>query len=115
MHYADYAFYTETFKGTMPEADFCRLAERAQAYLDGCTFGRAKAYDDAENLLKHAGCALADIYLKFENGGGIASEKVGNISVNYVAGISNSETQGQALDDAARMYLSGTGLLYRGI
>jgi len=35
MAYADYTFYTETYKGkSIPEADFDRLVTRSSSYLD---------------------------------------------------------------------------------
>ena len=39
MAYADYAYYTGTYYGTLPEEDFSRLSRRASTYLDQATLG----------------------------------------------------------------------------
>lgn len=41
MAYADYAFYSGTWHGTMPEADFDKWADRASLEIDRVTFDRA--------------------------------------------------------------------------
>ena len=38
MAYADYAFYSGTWHGTMPEADFDKWADRASLEIDRVTF-----------------------------------------------------------------------------
>ena len=58
---------------------------------------------------------MADAYLLNEQGGGIASETNDGVSVTYVAGISNSKTEGRRLYEAAALFLGPTGLLYRGV
>ena len=37
------------------------------------------------------------------------------VSVTYVAGISNSKSEGRRLYEAAALFLGPTGLLYRGV
>ena len=85
----DYDFYCGVFHGKMPREDFERLSVYAAAYLDA--------------------------YLLNEQGGGIASETNDGVSVTYVAGISNSKTEGRRLYEAAALFLGPTGLLYRGV
>lgn len=116
MIYADYAYYRDSYKGAMPEADFDRLSRPASAYLDQVTFGRA--VDVPENLqskIKNACCALVDACLLNEQGGGIASESNDGVTVNYVAGVSKAKTDGQRLYEAALLHLGVTGLLYGGV
>lgn len=113
MVYADYNFYAEKFIGkTIKEADFERLALRASQFLDYYTMNRAKDYtkDDA---VKNACCAVAEAYQTVEKTGakkGIASESVGSYSVSYIT----DKTAKSELANAARQYLSFTGILYRG-
>ena len=116
--YADYIYYKESYLGKMKEREYSRLARKASAYLDRVTFGRLERINlpaEVKGKVKDACCAVADAYLLNEKGGGIASETNDGISVEYVAGISNTKTDDQRLNDAARLYLAGTGLLYRGV
>lgn len=116
MAYADYAFYTECYRGgSIPETDFARLAERATEYIDFATLGTAMDYPDTEQLIKKACCAVAEVYQINEQGGGIVSETVGKITRNYAAGVSTTPTEEQRLYRAIRRYLLHTGLLYRGV
>lgn len=113
----DYKYYTETFHGKMTEADFERLSVYASAYLDELTFGKISAEldSDTKDKAKRAFCAVADAYRLNEQGGGIAAESNDGISVTYVAGVSNAKTDGRRLYEAAALFLSSTGLLYRGV
>ena len=111
MAYADYTFYTGTFKGNaITEADFNSLAEQASTHIDTHTFDRAKDYTDTDSKLKKACCALCDVLYKCEKRGEKSSEKVGSYSVNYVA----TKTLDEQLSSALKLYLGLTGLLYGG-
>ena len=117
MVYADFAYYSKEYGGTMPEEDFKRLSRRASAYLDQVTFDRVAAGqpETVMSKVKDACCAVADAWLLNEQGGGVASATNDGISVTYVAGVSNSSTDGQRLYEAAALHLGNTGLLYRGV
>lgn len=113
----DFSYYRDIYHGGMGEADYARLSLRAGAYLDLVTFGRA-ARPQPEAIasrLADACCAVADVYLLNEQGGGIASENNDGLSVTYVAGVSKAKTDGQRLYEAAVLYLLDTGLLYQGV
>lgn len=117
MVYADFAYYSEEYGGTMLEADFKRLSRQASAFLDKVTFNRI-AVGQPEAVMervKAACCAVADAYLLNEQGGGVASETNDGVSVTYVSGVSNAKTDNQRLREAASLYLAHTGLLYRGV
>ena len=116
MVYADYAYYSKEYGGTMQEADFKRLSRQASVYLDRATFERIAAGqpEDVMEKVRDACCAVADACLTNEQGGGIAAETNDGISVTYVAGV-GSKTDGQRLWEAAALYLGHTGLLYRGV
>lgn len=113
--YVDYPYYQTQYHGTMPETDFIRLAPRASARLDLLTFGRAAQPPEAfaENI-KAACCAITDALLVNEQGGGVASESNDGVTVNYVAGITNTKTDDQRICAAALDHLGTTGLLFRG-
>ena len=127
--YADYAYYTDQYHGTVGAADFPRLAVKASAFLDYYTMGKAKANSELE-ALKMACCALVDKYAEIEVLSAAAkksvsdavsvgkkSESVGSYSVTYQTAdeFRAMEQQSRAdLAEIARMYLAGTNLLYRG-
>lgn len=128
MVYADYTFYTSSFRGSaIGEADFPRLALRASQFLDYYTMGKAKNFPELENL-KMACCAIAEKYQVVEkaeqsataslsDGGSLKSESVGSYSVSYQTSgekISAAEAARNGIAAVTRMYLGGTGLLYRG-
>lgn len=122
--YADYTFYTTTYLGTaIASADFPRLALRASQIIDHITFNRAAAIittntdDDTIEMIQMATCAVSEELNAQENSGGldgITSERVGSYAVTFGAGsramLSNEVKQ----ENAARLYLAQTGLMYRG-
>ena len=139
MAYADHEYYTSVFGGSaVSSEDFPRLAARASAYIDYYTLGRAAQEPELDGV-KAACCALAEQYQTIEiceraakqsaskaekdacGEGGIKSETVGSYSVTRQTGAEAAASAAklaaeakQTLSDTARMYLIGTGLLYRG-
>ena len=110
----DYDYYTTVYEGwQIPREQFGFYAKKAAAYLSRMTF--RKAADLWEDALCLACCAVADAYFENKSGGGLASERSGDYSVSYVAGVSKSKTEDQRLYAAASLYLADTGLLYRGV
>lgn len=116
MAYATYEFYQDSYGGNaIPPADFERFSRRASEYIDMVTLGRSNSYDDKENLLKKACCAVAEAIKKNEEGGGVVAESVGKISRNYAASVTNTPTEEERLSAAICRYLIHTGLLYLGV
>lgn len=116
--YADYAFYTGTYLGTViASADFDRLALRASAYLDRLTFDRAADDTDNTTAIKMATCAVAEEVQTIEqegSTGGIQSEKVGSHSVTYSQNSIKQRSSTKRLEEAARLYLASTFLMFKG-
>lgn len=123
-NYIDYDFYKESYGGTsVPQNSFLRFSIKASAYIDKITFGRIpKMYitdstDENYNVpdeVKFATCATMDCIKKIEDDGGvISSESEGNHSVSYVDGISTMSEE-KKINESATLYLSNTGLLYKG-
>ena len=120
--YASYQDYIEKFGGlAVPdEAEFNRLAARADTLLDRLSFGRAAKYRDREGKLTLACCAVTEklyeqeeIARDFGRAESIAAEKVGDYQVQYrKTGRTELAAELAAL---AELYLFGTGLLYRGV
>ena len=114
MIYADFSYYRDTYCGEMAEGDFKRLSRSASAYLDSVTFDRIAAVTDEKILekVREACCAVVDMLLQKEQRDGIASETNDGISVTYTT---EGSTDEQRLYRVAVLYLSNTGLLYRGV
>lgn len=118
MAYADYTYYTDTFLGTaIAETDFPALALRASAVIDQITFGRAA--DDTENTeaIQNAMCAVAEELQRQSQSGnadGISSESQGRYSVAYYKHADKAKSNQAKLQDAARVWLSNTYLMFAG-
>ena len=107
MAYADYDFYKNIYRGTLSEAEFARLSERASDYIDSRTeyiLKKAGISDEMSERVQKACCALADTIRGNKRGGVKTSEKVGNYSVSYAAGTQRSDAQ--KLDDTIQLYLA---------
>ena len=123
--FIDLEYYVNTYKGVAVPADsFYRYAERASTAVDFHTFERASAIITAAedtaliNKIKMATCAAADALYNADsqaNGGSIASEKVGDYSVNYAVSPDTALTINAKVSNAMREYLAFTGLLFRGM
>ena len=122
--FIDLAYYTGTYKGTaIPTASFALYAERATTAVEFHTFERAgvivTANTDTATItkIKMATCAAADaLYYADQqaSGGSIASEKVGDYSVNFAVSPDTALTVNAKVSNAMREYLAFTGLLFRG-
>jgi hypothetical protein len=112
MAYADYAYYTGTYKGNViPVSAFDRLALRASEFIDRVTQNQAAtAATEYETKLKFACCAIAESMYKFDDTKGKTSESVTGQSVSY-----NTAEITQANYQACKSYLWDTGLLYSGV
>ena len=111
MAYADYAYYTGTYKGSsIKEAAFATLAERASEYIDYVTFGRAT---DALETVKKACCAVAETMQINNESGRKERESVDDYSVSYADATDSAANK--RLYDAACRYLLMTGLMHSGV
>ncbi|MBR2716445.1 MAG: hypothetical protein IKD79_01750 [Oscillospiraceae bacterium] len=113
----DYAFYTDVYRGTLPEAAFDRLSLSASACLGEFTQGGVP--DDPDRLgpeaalrVRLAFCAVLEARAEQEERAGIAAETNDGISVTYVTG---EAQRSRELYAAAAAFLGPTGLLYRGV
>lgn len=118
--YADYTFYVDEYLGSMiHEADWNKYATRASDYIDYITGGKAAGYDDVNNNLAKACCAVAEQIAVSDtisaSVAGVASETVGSHSVSYRSQAEIKAGAQSAMLSAAQMYLFPTGLLYRGV
>lgn len=111
---ADYLFYCDSCRGTLSEGVYGSMSVLAFAYLERCTQGRvleplSEALTQKVNL---AHCRLVDVFYQNIQGGAVASESNDGISVTYE---STQTTADGRLWSAVKLFLGGTGLLYRGV
>lgn len=135
MVYADFAYYSGTYMGTVSEENFLRLAVRASSFLDYYTLNKAKNNADLD-AVKMCCCALVDKYAVIEaaqalamknlanaaaNDAEVKSETVGSYSRTMATGGESALSALNATDGAKKLlaatcneYLTHAGLLYRG-
>ena len=124
--YTKYEFYTNTYKGNMPEKDFDILVRRASTEVRNAISDRdITGYEEDVQL---ATCSVADILHKIEelenkkntSINALKSESVGDYSRTFeTSSVKEIEdqisNQNQKINDELRKYLLWTGLLYRGV
>ena len=116
MSFATFTYYLEEFKGSVipnPES-FAGAAVEAEAYINLITRGRATEGSEA---VKKATCAVAEVIYKqaHDDDAEITSESVGNHSRSFSSKRKSVAEREQEKRRKALLYLSGTGLLYRGM
>lgn len=115
--YVDFTYYSVTYLGNkIPQAEFDRSALRASVYLGSLTMGNIPV-DSVPDSVKNACCAVAEVIYIAEQqttASNVISERIGDYSVSYDV-INTDKVYKKQLLDAAKLYLSGTGLLFRGI
>ncbi len=121
--YADKEFYTNEYlcgKKAVISTAFYFYARRATQEIRRFTGSNIEESDIPE-CVKMCCCEIAELLYNYENSGscsaaqGISSESVGDMSVSY----ENSEARYKALSGKIKSvvysWLTGTGLLYRGV
>ena len=116
MAYDDYPYYTETYCGKkLSREEFPFWAERASDWIDYLTEYKADGNTLYSEQIKKACCAVAEVvFVNETQGGGIVSASNDGYSESY-ANTGSQQTAEQRVLNTARRYLSGTGLLYRGV
>lgn len=118
MAYADFEYYSTQYFGTaIAESDFGGLAFRASAVIDQLTFARAAEDEDNTDAIKNAMCAVAEELQRQDRSDGvdgIASESQGQYSVSYAANSNRTLSNQAKLQNAAKLWLSSTGLMFAG-
>lgn len=120
MTITDYEFYTMQFNGIVipTEQAFKATVIKATAYVDTLVTNKtALQYGENEKKYRYAVCAVADeIYKQAENDKQQkVSETVGDRSVSYINKSKSDAEFSNAKYNAAADFLTGSGLMYRGI
>ena len=116
MAYVTFDWYSTDFKGkVIPNADaFDGVIAEAEAYINQITRGKIT---ESTNEVKKATCAVAEVIYNQaqDHAPTVSSESVGNHSKSYTTKtVSTAEREAEKARKA-RLYLSGTGLLYGGL
>lgn len=121
--YADYEYYTSTYKGNLPKEEFEKSIMKASAYVRRITFGRADDNTEMDEV-KIVTCAVCELLVNDEKarskhlGRAVTSENTDGYSVSYESG-GNGETADDLLArkifNTLELYLMPTGLLYMGV
>ena len=123
MSYATYEYYRGQFDGNLiPDAEtFNSHTTEADAYLDHITRGQIKITDETTEAelaaISNAACAVAEVLYKQaqDESATVTSESVGNHSIGYSnTAKTTADREGEKYRKAA-LFLSRTGLLYRGL
>lgn len=117
--YADSSFYERTYlsgrTAVIPSSEFGYYARRASNVIRQYTLGNIG--DDVPACVKSCCCELAELIYSAEHGKaaqGIASEKVGDVSISYENADSLRQALPKQMKFAVYAWLAGTGLLHRG-
>lgn len=123
MIYADYAYYTNTYKGTSTSQDaFAALSRRASAFIDRLTYNRLNNGYAVTDAVKMATCAVAEAMQESTEtkktaipAASVKSESVDGDSVTYQDPGDIREALETLWTEAAEQYLLFTGLMDRGL
>ena len=119
MAYVDFTYYSTSFGGTtIPETDFTKYEIKARTFLNNITFNRLTGESvTITEEVKNCMCEMMECKYNLDNSENvIASETVDNHSVTYAVNKTIiEETEQQKLYRIAKLYLSNTNLLYRGV
>lgn len=110
--YADYAYYTGTYCGTLiQEAQWPAASRAADAYLDLATFGRLRRGWPVDDDVRMAACAAAEAACRYqaaqaERKPGLSGFTNDGYSENYAGTAADLTAQEQAeMGAAADLYL----------
>lgn len=118
--YVDYAYYKDSFGGTLAAEEFNRYARKAERFLHYIVMGEIA---EVTEQVKNAVCAAAEAVAEIREGvqnipQGIKSESTDGYSVTYNNDYNADELadrEKRAMYKAIKQELSGTGLLYQGV
>ena len=122
MNYADENFYTESYlcgKEAVINTAFDFYARKATAHIKQFT-GNNIDENNIPECVRMCCCELAETLFRYEkllngNTTGMTSQHIGDLSVNYESSENLRKSQSDEIRQIIYRWLSGTGLLYRGV
>lgn len=124
MNYADENFYTQSYlcgKEAVITTAFDFYSRKASTVIRTFT---GNNIDENENnipeCVRMCCCELAEMLFRYEkllngNTTGMTSQHIGDLSVNYESSENLRKSQSDEIRQIIYRWLSGTGLLYRGV
>lgn len=122
--YADFEYYTNEYKGTMPEEDAVKALKQAERHIDTLTYNRIKKCkfegltEFQQGIVKECACMMAD----FEhNNASMINSLVNSYSINGASITFSGECANCQLVDGVIVqkdtyaYLAQTGLTCRSL
>ena len=106
--YVDYYYYSKDYRGT-------ETSKTTTALIDTITFGRIRSLEVIPDCVKDAICCAVEKYSTYQKlrNQELKSESNDGYSVSYADAGKESDMRQEAIADM-KIYLSGTGLTYRG-
>lgn len=114
--YVDYDYYSTEYKGTkVDRTTFIQNLKWATALIDTITFGRIKKLGAVPDCVKDAICCAVEKYSDFQKlrNQELKSESNDGYSVSYADAGKETDMRQEVIADM-KIYLSDTGLTYRG-
>lgn len=113
--YVCYEFYLSEYNTDLTEDEFNKYIKTATAYIRRLTLRKSDCFTG--EALKYATCAVIEAYRNFDkanpNGRVIASENNDGFSQSFNVDGTWEKARSDAAFAAAKLWLSGTGLLSR--
>ena len=112
--YADYAYYKDSFGGTLAAEEFNRYARKAERFLNYVIMGEIP---EVTEQVKNAVCAAAEAVAEIREGVANIPQSTDGYSVTYKDYNADelADRERRAMYKAIKQELSGTGLLYQGV
>ena len=122
MNYADETFYTESYlcgKEAVITTAFDFYSRKASTVIRTFT-GNNIDENNIPECVKMCCCEVAESFCRYEkllngNTTGMTSQHIGDLSVNYESAENLRKSQSDEIRQTVYRWLSGTGLLYRGV
>jgi hypothetical protein len=122
--YADYEYYTNEYKGTMPEEEAVKALKQAERHIDTLTYNRIKKCkfegltEFQQGIVKECACMMAD----FENTNAsminslVNSYSINGASISFSGECANCQlVDGVIVQKDTYAYLAQTGLTCRSL
>lgn len=122
MNYADENFYTQSYlcgKEAVIHTAFDFYSRKASTVIRTFT-GNNIDENNIPDCVRMCCCELAETLFRYEkllngNTTGMTSQHIGDLSVNYESAENLRKSQSDEIRQIIYRWLSGTGLLYRGV
>jgi hypothetical protein len=122
--YADFEYYTNEYKGTMPEEEAVKALKQAERHIDTLTYNRIKKCkfegltEFQQGIVKECACMMAD----FEHNNAsminslVNSYSINGASISFSGECANCQlVDGVIVQKDTYAYLAQTGLICRSL